>query len=119
MAGSRSTSGGEHERFDAIIHLKPPSAVQKERDEEPGNPTFLVLEVARGKKEQMQYLHQVLPAAEAFGRRCFNGSGGHLLFIDEEGNYDASIGVLMLLLARFFDEDGNEYPAQFSTPGTH
>lgn len=118
MVGSRSTSGEEHERFDAIIHFRQPSAVQKERDEEPGNLTVLVLEVARGKKEQMQYLHQVLPTAEAFGCRCFNGSGGHLLLIDEEGSYDASVGVLMLLLARFFDEAGNETPAQFSTPGT-
>jgi hypothetical protein len=118
MTGSRSTPGGEHERFDAFIHFRQPSAVQKEQDKEPDNPTVLVLEVARGKKEQMQYLHQVLPTAEAFGRRCFNGSGSHLLLVDEEGNYDASIGVLMLLLARFFDEDGNESPAQSSTPGT-
>jgi tRNA A64-2'-O-ribosylphosphate transferase len=63
-----------------------------------------------GKKDQLQFLYQILPAVDSFGRQWLNGSGRRLLVADMDANYDTSVGILMLLLARFFDEDGQECP---------
>lgn len=107
----------ECEPFDAFIRVRSPSTtLQVEKKDEEDDPSVIVVEIGRGKKQQMQYLHQVLPAAETFGSHWFNGTGRRVLLIDEEGDYDASIGILMLLLARFFDDNRKEFPTQSSVP---
>jgi hypothetical protein len=63
-----------------------------------------------GKKHQIQFLHEILPAVDRFGRHWLNGSGRRLLVADMDANYDTSVGILMLILALFFDDDGRECP---------
>jgi hypothetical protein len=70
----------------------------------------LTIGTYEGKKHQIQFLHQILPAVDRFGRHWLNGSGRRLLVADTDASYDTSVGILMLILALFFDNDGRECP---------
>jgi len=68
----------------------------------------LTITAHSAKKDQLPFLHQVLPAVDRLGRQWLNGSGRRLIVVDETASYDMAVGVLMLLLGRFFDDNGEE-----------
>ncbi|PVF93537.1 initiator tRNA phosphoribosyl transferase [Serendipita vermifera] len=76
----------------------------------------LEINLSEGKRDQLQFLHQVLPAVDEFGRRHLDGSGNQILIVDEEANYDASVGILMLILGRYFDDSKKEVTSQPGVP---
>lgn len=104
------------DKFDAVIRVRSRLGEAETGEEGNKDPSILVVAAAKGKKEQLHYLHNVLPTVQIFARRWFDKPGSSMLIIDETGDYDASIGILMLLLARFFDENGKESLAQYSSP---
>lgn len=73
--------------------------------------TSLVITAANGKRKPLDLLHLVLPAVDSFGRKWLDDSGHRVIIVDQDARYDEGIGILMLLLGSFFDDDGREVQA--------
>lgn len=93
-----------------LIQIKKPQHDQRVPSIQLGSKR-LTIETHEGKRNQIQFLHQILPAVDRFGRHWLNGSGRRLLVADMSANYDTSVGILMLILALFFNDDGRECPS--------
>ncbi|KAK7472368.1 tRNA A64-2'-O-ribosylphosphate transferase [Stygiomarasmius scandens] len=70
-----------------------------------GNPHFLSLVTPEGKKGQSYFLQSIIPQALAFIDRQLN-LGACVCVACDDGK-DLSIGIAVVALQRFFDEDGN------------
>lgn len=70
------------------------------------NPRHLIVYAKDGKTDQAQLLHEILPAVDRFGQDWLR-SNQSLVVADVEACYDISIGILMLLLVRHFDDEGH------------
>lgn len=66
----------------------------------------LEISMSNSKQNQTFYVNRALPAVHEFGRRLYKGNDHRLLVVDTTGTYDASIGIMMVLLACFFQESG-------------
>lgn len=98
-----------------IEHLETNAAViQVQKPVQDGATSTLLVEPGRlmiyanGKRDQIRFLHEILPAVDKFGKSWLSRTSHKLIIVDIDGSYDISIGIMMLLLARNFDDEGRE-----------
>jgi hypothetical protein len=98
-------------QFDGTIVIKAPPSKEAATVTKLSK-SHLEINMSEGKRDQLTFLHQVLPAVDEFVQQHLDGSGNRLLIIDEGEIYDASVGILMLILGRHFDDSKREVAPQ-------
>jgi hypothetical protein len=98
-------------QFDGTIVIKAPPSKEAATATKQSK-SHLEVHISEGKRDQLAFLHHVLPAVDEFVRQHLDGSGNRLIVIDEGENYDTSVGILMLILGRHFDDSKKEVAPQ-------